>query len=273
MPQSSLFIWWKSFRRQDDAKPLKNSDAKPLKNTGTKPLKNTDAKPLQNPGTKPLKNTSPVSLSGAGVNVEQGISDKILAISIASAKVSSIAARGVLNVIKAQAGAPTTATFALRIADELRQCTESVAALASRDGQHALKIAKSTAHATQSSQLIIVDLKPVAANISLWAHEVDVSTREAIGEIMDARGKCAHRSLHQRESIVAGLRAVAEVARTIANIVESHVAIARRTTKCVPTVEALTLAIAVAVTESALAVAEAVFIMDHRHPPPYEALG
>ena len=207
-----------------------------------------------------------MSLTGVGVNVKQGISDKVLAVSIASAKVSSIAARGVLNVVKAQAGAPTTAAMALRTADELRKCTEFAAGLASAGGHRARNIAKSTAHAKKSGRRITWDLKPVAANISLWAHEVDVSAQYIIREIMYARGKYAHRSLHHRESVVAGLRAVVEVARTIANLVEAHIAIALSTAGDVPTVEALTLAIAVAATESALAVAEAVSIMDHRHP-------
>lgn len=240
MSQSSLSIWLKPLLRRNDAKLLKNTSSKPL--------------------------------THLAVNLEQEISDRVLTVSIASARVSSIAARGVLNVVKAQAGAPTTAAMALRTADELCKCAEFVAGLAAGGARHARDVAAGTAHPTDTGLRVAVDLKPVAANISLWAHEVDVSVRNTVDQIKYAQGKYARRSSHHRASVAAGLTAVAEVARTVADVVEAHIDIAART-KSVPSVEELTLAIALATTQAALAVAEAVSFMNHRHPPPNENLG
>ncbi len=241
MSQSSFSIWFKSFLRRNDSKLLKNTFSK--------------------------------SSSSEAILVDQEISDKILLLSTASLKVSLIAARGVVNVVKAQAGASTASKMALYTASELCRCTEHAVTLVTDAMRRAHQPAKGTAHPTRTRLPITVNIEPLAVDISLWADKIDVDNQKIIEQVKRGKGNHARKSPRDRTTYVISLIAVSEVARAIADVVGAHILLALHTAqRCIPSLEELTLAISVATTQAALCVAESVVVMDHRDPPSYEDL-
>lgn len=243
MPRSSRSTWLKSILPQNGAKLL-----------------------LTSRSSKPLTH--------ATFKIVPDLSDKLSIIFTAPGKVSSIAARAVLDVVKAQAGASTTSNMALRTADELSRCTKEAARLAVCDERCARDVAKSTAHPTQAGLPVAMDLKPRAARISRWAQKCDADSRVFVDKINRAEGKYAKKSPHHRASMAAALTALAEIACIVADVVEARIAIsiAAPTVKSVPSVKELTSAIDAAATQAAFAVAEAATLVDRGRPPPYENL-
>lgn len=240
MPPSSLSTWFKSLLRLNDVKLL-------------------------------LTNTSLRSLTYATFGVGPEISDKLSLIYTASTKVSSIAARAVLDVVKAQDGASTTSIMAHCTADEMSRCTKFAVELVTSDVPCARNVAKNTTHPTKIG-LRVIDLKRKASSISRWAQENEADCRMFVDRINRAEGKYARTSPHHRASVAAMMIAYSEIARTVADIVETRVAIAitAPALKSVPSVEELVLAIDAAATQAAFDVAQAAKLMDRGRPPPYE---
>jgi hypothetical protein len=240
MSQSSVSIWFKSLLRRNDAKLLKNTSSK--------------------------------SFSSKAIPADQDISDKILLVSTASLKVSLIATRGVVNVVKAQAGSSTTSKMALYTASELRRYTELAVKIVTNTTRRAHQQAKGTAHPTRNQLPDIVNMEPLAVYISRWADDIDVDIQKSIDRIMRGEGNHARKSPRDRTTYVIGLIAVSEVARAIADVVGAHIRLGRRTTTCIPSLEELMLAISVSITQATLCVAESVVVMEDRNPPSYEDL-
>ena len=238
MPRPSRSTWFKSLLHRIDAKPL-------------------------------LKTTSSKSLTCGTIQKEQAISDKLSIIYTASTKVSSIAARGVLDVVKAQAGASTTSNMALRTADEISRLTELATRLAAPDVRD---VARSIPRPAQIGLPVTMDSKPRATRISRWAENGEVYCQGSVDKINRAEGEYAQKSPHHRASMAAALTALVEIARAVADVVEARIAIEiiAPALKSVPSVQELTLAIGTAATQAAFAVAEAATLVDLGRPPPYE---
>lgn len=233
MPQS-LSIWWKSRLRRND--------------------------------TKVLEKTSLKSCNRETVNVEQKADDKNLAVSIACAKVGSIAVRGVLNVVEAQAGASTTADMTICIVEQISKCINRLAKIAVKAARRVRDVAESTEHPTQTGLPIAINLKPVATAVSFDAHGIDI--RKYIDRIDKTQ-----RPPYHMASLAAAAIAMAEVNRAIVDVVEAYIAsIAAPTTMSVPSFEKLIFAVAAAAIESARGVADAVIFMNKIPSPPYEDL-
>lgn len=99
------------------------------------------------------------------MNVDSDIGKEAVVILSAYLKVSSIAARGIRDVIKAQAGAPTTSAIAECASEEFSHCTKRPIDLAAH--ARARKIDENTVpFARFNRSSVVADLKPVAAVIS-----------------------------------------------------------------------------------------------------------
>ena len=238
MPPSSLYTWLKSVFHGNDAKLI-------------------------------LENTSkPPTLTA--VIVEQEVDDKLLSVATASARISSIATRGVQDVIKAQAGASTTSIKAFRMAKLLSDCTKIPIMYATDVERRARDVVKNTAQPTQVELPVVTDLKIIAARISGWAHKCDEYARDAVDSLNRAEGKYTQNSRCFKMTVAATLTGAAEAACTVSKIVEDHVAAIAHSKKPVSFIEALLFAIHIASTQAAFAAAEAVTVRDPERPPPYE---
>lgn len=212
------------------------------------------------------------SLTYATIAEEQAISDKLSTIYTASTKVSSIAARGVLGVVKAHAGASLDLSMASRTADGISSCMKHAARLAASDARCAHDVVRNISDPAQIDLSVIMDSKPKAARISRWADNCVFDCRMVVGKINRAEGKYAQMSLHHRAGMVAGLTTMTEIARIVADVVEARIAIETiaPALKSVPSVQELISAIDVAAPRAAFAVVEAAAIVDRGRPPPYE---
>lgn len=221
---------------------------------------------LRRNGKKVFENTSLKSLNCGAVNVKQEAGDKEVAVSIAFAKVGSVAARGVLNAVKVEAGAPTTTRMAKCMVGYISGCINSLAAATVRAARSIRDETEGTAHPTQVGLPIAMNLRPVATAVSLCSHDIDVRLRK-IGDRMNK----ARRTPHDMACFAACMAAIAELKHAFIDVVEAHIAsIAAPTTMSVPSLEKLVLAVAATATESARGVADAVIYMEKIPPPPYE---
>lgn len=231
MPLSSLYPWLKFCFQESDPKPR-------------------------------LENTKPPTQTA--VILEQIVDVQISAITTASARVSSIAARGVQDVIKLYAGESSASSMALRATKVFSDCTKSPIKIVAEVQRCAYDAAINTTRSTQA------DLSVISARISRWAHTCDVDVRDIVGQMNRAEGRYAGKSARFRMGGVAIFIAAAEVACTISKIVEDHVAVAAQNKITVPSIEALLFAIHFATVQDAFATTETVTFVDPERPPPYE---
>lgn len=216
--------------------------------------------------TRIFENTSTKSHSRETVNVEQIVDDRNVAISVALSEVSNIAARGLLGVVKAQAGASTTAEMVICLHKYFSEC---VYGLANNAINVARDIAERAKHHTQTDLPIVIDLRPVVTDFFDGADEIDFYLRKNFDKV----DKATKTSYHL-ESLSATAKAISELNHAIANVVKVHIAsIAEPTTMCVPYLEKLLYTAAATATESMRGIVDAVKLMKNNPPPPYEDLG
>lgn len=224
MPQSSLSSWWNSRLCRNDTKVLKNTSGKSSGNRDTRQV----------------------------------------AVSIATAKVSSVAALSIFKIIEAQAGAPTSADMAICVAGLISKYVNrfyKIAARAARD-----VAAGGTEHRTQTGLPVVIDLGTVVTAVSRDVHVLDIGFRKDVGQIDKAKHKP-----HHIATCAAAANVFAEISYAFLDVIEAHVAsVAMPTTMSVPPLEKLLFAVAAAATESARGVADAFKLMENRPPPPYE---
>ena len=238
MPQWSLSIWLKTILLHRNHR----NDAKSL------------------PTNTSWKRPRPQAI----LDMMQTVDDKLSFVTIASARVSSIAARGVQDIIKAQAGASTTSHAVSVIASRLSQITKFPMCVTALNERRARDAAKNTVYPTK------VELKGMSACITYWAHGCDLNSRDLINEMKRADGKFARKSLRVTRSLTVTSTACAEVACTIAEIVEAHSIIFAQSKKPIPSLEELLLGIHIATTKAVSEAAETVTFVDRGLPPPYE---
>lgn len=216
--------------------------------------------------TKVIENTSPNSRHRQTVNMKHKAEIRKMTISIASAKVGSIAVRGLLNVVKAQAGASTTAQVTTCAFEYMSKCINRMAKLAAWEARRVRDVAEGAQNPTQTGLPILINLRPVAAAVSLDAHKLSVYFHKCI----DGKDK-TQMTPHEAASYAATMVAMSEVLRAVADVVEAYIAsIISPTTISVPCLEKMVFAVAAAAIESARGIADAVIYMENRPPPPYE---
>lgn len=226
-------------------------------------LRGKDAKPPLGGGSSKPRTKSPSKM-------EQEVDDKLSIISTASARVSSIAARGIQNMIKAQAGASTASNMTFRAAKQISQGTKIPLVIVASFERHARDTARAITHRSDADRLAARNLQTITARISHWTHQCDVRIRDFIDSVNHAEGKYARKSPRYRASVVAALTALAEVICTVAQIVEAHSVTVRQTNKSVPYIKELLLGIHLATSQAVFAAAETVAVVDRRRPPPKE---
>lgn len=206
------------------------------------------------------------------VSVEQEIDDKFSIISTASAKVNSIATRGVLGAIKAQVDAPTASALANRIARVFSEMTKNATKSAARGERRARARAqaRSTARSTQTGLPVAMDLTPVVTSFSRWAHRRDVNIQGYIDDIKRDKAKFTRGNPQRKEAVLISLTTFAEATFTIAKIVEDHAAVIAQSKQPVLSIEDVLFGIHIATTQAAFAAAETVTFEDCKGPPPYE---
>lgn len=203
---SSLSAWFKSFpRRTDEKLPLRTNAF--LK----KALLRTCCT-----RTTTTNNKNKMELE---LKVKE-ISDKISIIYSASIKIGSIAARAVLDVIKAQDGngdgdgaASTTTTslnMARRTANQIANCTKRAIVLAMLDGLRARNFAQRTqldipVPATMNSS------KPRAVRLSRWAEECDADARMIVDRINRGEATYARKSPRYKAAMIIAAPALAGI--------------------------------------------------------------
>lgn len=239
MPLLCLFLWFKSILRRDDAKALPK-----------------DAKALP-------KDAYWKSLT-------QEVDDKLLIISVASTRVSSIAARGIQDAIKAQARASTASTMALCAAQEFSECTKTPLKIVADIERRARDAAKNAGDPTKADRLVATDLKTIAARLSRWADATDANARNAIGKIDRAEGRYAGATRSFKASNAAAFAALADITRTIADIVEAHSITITRMDEPAPPIKELLLGIHLATAQAAFDTAKTVKVVNRELPPPYK---
>lgn len=210
----------------------------------------SDAKPLLGNTSKPPTQTAVIS--------EHAINVQIRAITIASARVSRIADRGVQDVIKIYAGESSASKMALRAIGVFSDCTKTP-----------IKIVAEVKRCADDAA-INTTLKTISARISRWAHTCDVEVRDTVGMINRAEGRYAGESDRFKMGGAAVFIAAAKAACTISKIVEDHIAAVAQSKMTVPSIEALLFAIHIATIQAAVFAAEDVTPVDPERPPPYE---
>ena len=232
MPLSCLFLWFKSSSHRDDAKALR---------------KDADWRSLT-----------------------REVDDKLLTISVASTRVSSIAVRGVQDVIKAQGRASTASTMALSVAQKISECTKTPLKVVASVERRARDAAKSAGDPTKADPLVATDLKIIAARLSRWADATDVNVRNAIGMIDRAEGSFAGTTRRFKASKAAAFTALADITRTVANIVEVHSITITRIDEPAPSIKELLLGIHLATSQAAFDTAKTVKVVNRGPPPQYK---
>ena len=202
--------------------------------------------------------------------LEQEIDVQISAITTASARVSSIADRGVQDVIKIYAGEFSASSMALRATKVFSDCTKTPIKIVAEVERCSYDSAINITRPTQADLSVITSLKTISARISDWAHTCDVDVRDLVGKINRAEGRYAEKSARFRMGAAAIYIAAAEAACTISKIVEDHVAVVAQSKITISSIEALLFAIHIATTRAALAAAKAVIFVNPERPPPYE---
>lgn len=183
---------------------------------------------------------------------------------------SSIAERGVQDVIKLYAGESSASTMALRAIKVFSDCTKTPIKIVAEVERYAYDAAINTTHPTQADLSVTTSLKTISARISRWAHTCDVDVRDHVERINCAEGRYAGKSARFKMGGATIFIAAAEAACTISKIVEDHVAVVAQSKMTVPSIEALLFAIHIATTQAAFAAAKAVTFVDPERPPPYE---
>ena len=217
-----------------------------------------------------LENTSSKLSTHTIVSVQQEIDDKFSIISTASAKMNSIATRGVLSAIKAQQETSMTSNMAIRIASVFSEITKKAIVLAAFDERRARAQVQSTARSTQTGLPVALDLTPIATSFSRWARRRDAQIQGYIGKINRNEGKFAQDNPQKKEAVLIGLTSLVEATSTIAKIVEDHVAVIAQSKQPVLSIEELLFGIHMATTQAAFAAAETVTFEDCKGPPAYE---
>ena len=218
--------------------------------------------------TKPLKNISqPKSLTYGAANGEQSAGDRVTAMSTATFKVSSIAALGVLNVVKAQAGAYSTRHMALRVAELLAYCTRCIAKKTAKYVQWSREWTEKNADPTKSGQPLYMSLSKVAPAVFNYVHHRNVVR---ILESTDRKIQDPKRPPHSKATATAVATAVADISYAMVDVVEAHITIAPIIALSDRSLENLILAVAAAAQQAAQAIADTVVFMDQRPSPLYE---
>lgn len=251
MPQASFRARW-NFLLHGDLDGNGN-DAKSL----------PDAKSLR--GKTSSKPSTEAADAAIKLEWEQRANEKLSVSIAASARVSSIAARGIQDVIKAQAGASTTSTSALHYAKEFSEFTTIPIRIVADVENKARDRPSIISYMTPAA-----DLERIATRISRWAQKEDNFFRDKVDRLNRAEGEFARKGPRYRATTVAACTALAEAIRTIAQIVEAHVAVITQSKKPVPSIETLLICIQIATSQAAFAAAEAVTVRDAERPPPYE---
>lgn len=219
-----------------------------------------------------LKKTSSKSQIKSVPKEDKELDNKLSIISTAAAKVSSIAVRGVQDVIKIQDGAPTTAKMARRAAKQFSTGTKiplRIVTDVERSGRGAVTMMITRRN---SDRLVAKDLKNIVARISNWAHNCDAAIREIVDQTNRAEGKYGRKSYRYKASVVTALTACGEVMRTVAKIVEAHSVMVGQTKEPVLSIKELLLGIHLLTAQAAFAATETVTVRDREKPPPYEKL-
>lgn len=197
------------------------------------------------------------------------IGDTLYSISAASAKVSSVAARGVLEAIKVRGTTATPRTPHV-VAEFLTFHINWALQIVELHERRAREAANSTLDYRLTGQPAIMDLEAVVDNILGWADLNYFSIRKTLGEINSGEGRYAQIRPQVKEFEISVLHTLAEIVRIMENVIETCIAYAPRTSHSVPSVEDLARAIHDAVKVAAFAVAETAVLAKEEAPPPYE---
>ncbi|KAI1651073.1 uncharacterized protein F4817DRAFT_326660 [Daldinia loculata] len=182
------------------------------------------------------------------------ISDNI---STASAKVSSVASLGILNIAEAQAGAATTAAVARFVADSIPYLLDD---FSRRAGE------KRTNDPEEIAQY--------ASTIPSWPKILYDDIGDQPAKTVASHVKGSLNGLHAKATVAAIIRAEKRLLRSIANVMEDHVLISG-TTKW--TLRILIFTVSAAASEAALMAAcritrtsaGDIALVDNDPPPPY----
>lgn len=200
------------------------------------------------------------------VDVKQVVDDDQVAVSIASAEVGRVAARGVFRLATALDGDAALEARLISGNDEICRVARDIA-------ETAIKVARDIAndamHRTQTDLPVAIDLEPVITAIFDLVHKVDNNVRKDF-DIVTERAK---RSPYSLQLASAAQRTVSETNHAIANAIKAYiVSIAAPTTTSVPALEELVRALACAAVDSIRIVENTVVLMKNLQPPRYESL-
>ena len=200
------------------------------------------------------------------VDEKQVVDDDKVAVSIASAEVGRIAARGIARLVRAL---DCDAALEVRIISANEELCRVARDICKTAIKVARDIAKDAKHRTQTDLPVSVNLTPVVTAIFDLVHKVDNNVRKDFDKYTER----AKRSPYSLQLALAAEKTVSDINHAIANAIKAHiVSIAAPTTTSVPALEKLVNCLACAAVDSMRLVEYTAVLMGNMQPPLYESL-